>query len=172
VLYRPRHIAPYLELFHKQKRNRQHHSNASHQLKRNRSASFRHANLQLFHQKFDEALTLFGLWYCSRLVWNGFTGPVALPLPVFSCPALYPGLPPRYPINPSSSSASFLRPQIRHATSPRLARMIAPPIPTTTPMTVFFVCGLMEEEFVWLSVREAGLVDTVKEVEDEVASLV
>jgi hypothetical protein len=30
----------------------------------------------------------------------------------------------------------------------------------------------MEEEFVWLSVREAGLVDTVKEVEDEVASLV
>jgi len=38
----------------------------------------------------------------------------------------------------SSSSAFFFFPQILHATNPNAPSRTAPPIPTTTPMIVFF----------------------------------
>lgn len=44
-----------------------------------------------------------------------------------------------YPIRPSVSSVAFFRPQILHATTNRAPRTTAPPIPTTTPITVFRV---------------------------------
>ena len=39
----------------------------------------------------------------------------------------------------SSSSVLPFRPQILHATTARAPRSIAPPMPTTTPIIVFFV---------------------------------
>lgn len=77
------------------------------------------------------------------MLWKGLGCPAAETLPIFSCPC--PELPARYPIKSSSSSSAFLRPQILHATTKRPARIAAPPIPTTTPMTVFFVFGLIPE---------------------------
>jgi hypothetical protein len=85
----------------------------------------------------------------------------------FSCPAL----PLLKPISPSLSSSFFLRPQILHATINRPASTMAPPTPTTTPMTVLFVFGDMveeEEASFWASVAE--LVDLEEDevpVEDE-----
>jgi hypothetical protein len=93
------------------------------------------------------------------VLWNGFAGPVALTLPLFSCPLL----PPRKPINPSLSSSFFFLPQILHATIPNPTRIIAPPIPQTTPMIVVLVCLLKPEEEVWFSDREAAFVDLALE---------
>lgn len=45
----------------------------------------------------------------------------------------------------SFSSAPFLRPQILQATNANPPRMMAPPTPTTTPMTVLRVCVDMPE---------------------------
>lgn len=85
------------------------------------------------------------------MLWNGFAGPAPDALFDFSCPAL----PLRKPISPSLSSSFFLRPQIRHATMNRPASTMAPPTPTTTPMTVLFVFGDMLEDEVSLVERAA-----------------
>jgi len=69
-------------------------------------------------------------------------------------------LPLRKPISPSSFSSVFLfRPHILHATMSSPARMMAPPTPTTTPMTVFLVLVLMPDDLPELSLRDAAAVD-------------
>jgi len=45
--------------------------------------------------------------------------------------------------------------------------MMAPPTPTTTPITVLRVFGLMLEEELLVSLSEAGLVDFAEEVDEE-----
>lgn len=75
------------------------------------------------------------------MLWNGLgVVPEAETLEFFSCPPD----PPKF-INPSLSSEVFLLPQILNATTPNPAKMIAPPIPTTTPMMVLRVLLLMPE---------------------------
>jgi hypothetical protein len=100
------------------------------------------------------------------VLWNGFAGPGPDTLLDFSCPAL----PLRKPISPSLSSSFFLRPQILHATTNKPARTMAPPTPTTTPMTVLFVFGDMLEDEV--SFEESAAVpvafdEEVVSVDDE-----
>lgn len=75
-------------------------------------------------------------------------------LPTFSCAAA----PSLYPISPSDSSSFFRRPQIRHATMNKPARIAKPPIPTTTPITVLRVLGDMPEDFDEVEFSEASLV--------------
>jgi len=62
--------------------------------------------------------------------------PAALELPLFSCPDVS-GL--LYAIKSSPSSSLFFLPHILHATIANPPRSIAPPIPTTTPITVLLV---------------------------------
>lgn len=103
------------------------------------------------------------------MLWKGFDAPAPVVLPVFSCPEL---APPK-PINPSLSSLFFLRPQIRYATTPNPARMMAPPTPTTTPMMVFLVFELMpDEDELPLLLRAAVPVGSVEVTVDEVNELV
>jgi len=99
------------------------------------------------------------------VLWKGFAGPAPDTLADFSCPAL----PLLKPMSPSLSSSFFLRPHILHATTKRPARTMAPPTPTTTPMTVFFVFVDMPEETVSLPEREAAFVafDVAEESVDE-----
>jgi len=76
-------------------------------------------------------------------------------------------------MSPSLSSSFFLRPQILHATTNNPARTIAPPTPTTTPMTVFLVLVDMPEDlFDSLPLSDAAFVglaitDSNEDVDDE-----
>jgi len=100
------------------------------------------------------------------VLWNGFAELAPDTLFDFSCPAL----PLLKPISPSLSSSFFLRPHILHATMNRPARTMAPPTPTTTPMTVLFVFGDMLEDEVSLEERAAVPVafdEEVVPVEDD-----
>ena len=58
----------------------------------------------------------------------------------------------------SRSSACFLRPQILQATNASAPRTIAPPTPTTTPMTVFLVSGVMPEGWLLPLLARPGVV--------------
>lgn len=53
--------------------------------------------------------------------------------------------PEAWAIKSSSSLPYRFFPQMRHATIPRPAKRIAPPMPTTTPTIVFFAEELMPE---------------------------
>ena len=87
------------------------------------------------------------------MLWNGFAAPFPELLVDFSCPAL----PLLKPMSPSLSSSFFRRPHILNATMARPARTMAPPMPTTTPITVLFVFADMvddEEVSFWASEAE------------------
>ena len=60
-------------------------------------------------------------------------------------------------MSPSLSSEFFLRPQILHATRPSAPSTIAPPTPTTTPMTVLRVLVDMPEVSVDGSALKPGV---------------
>lgn len=87
------------------------------------------------------------------MLWKGFVVPAFPELPVFSCPAL----PLRNPIISSPSSSFFFRPQILHATIASPPSTIAPPIPTTTPITVALVFGDIFEDDELFEEREAAV---------------
>lgn len=80
------------------------------------------------------------------MLWNGLGPPAADELPVFSWFGVFP---PKL-ISPSLSSLLRLRPQILHATIPSPIKMMAPPMPTTTPMTVLRVLADMPVDFLGL----------------------
>lgn len=89
----------------------------------------------------DAALTGPGLWYWSSVDLNGVPAGLAafsrLPAPT-AVPAL---------IRSSSSVASLflLRPQTLQKTRAMTPMTMAPPTPTTTPMTTFFEDSLRPE---------------------------